>query len=95
MKAKSVILSATLASGLIASAQASAEESPLEQVVGLWMSQAVAVTTQEIQNNVEQAVASAAYYFTLDGESVRSGSVSVKDIASQNTDPQISADAPK
>lgn len=79
MKTQSLIVASALVLGSF-SAQANAQESGLERFVGHMLSQAVQITSNEIQQSVKQVVANTSHMFELDGKAI-SGSVSVTDIA--------------
>ena len=86
---KTSIIAATLLTASMTSGVANAQESVLQSLLTNMVSNAVAVTTQELQADVYQAVASTSYHFELSADEVKSsGKVSVTELvrASEQSD---------
>lgn len=81
---KSLLIAASVVSVGMFSAQANAEESILERVVGRLVEQAAVSTAYEIQMGVQQVVANTAYQFDLNSNTI-TGSVSVTDLAATDS----------
>ena len=78
---KTSIIAATLLTASMTSGVANAQESVLQSLLTNMVSNAVAVTTQELQADVYQAVASTSYHFELSEDEVKSsGKVSVTEL---------------
>ena len=79
MKLKSIVVTSVIALGLSMSAQANADESALQRLMGSLISSAVSTAQAEIANSVEQNIANVTYNLSLSDTPV--GSVSVTDLA--------------
>ncbi|MFS1703044.1 hypothetical protein FJ444_14590 [Aestuariibacter sp. GS-14] len=79
MKLKSIVVTSVIALGLSMSAQANADESALQRLMGSLISSAVSTAQAEIANSVEQNIANVTYNLSLSDAPV--GSVSVTDLA--------------
>ena len=79
MKLKSIVVTSVIALGLTMSAQANANESALQRLMGSLISSAVSTTQAEISNSVQQNIANVTYHLSLSDTPV--GSVSVQDLA--------------
>ncbi|MEW9799612.1 hypothetical protein [Alteromonas sp. CYL-A6] len=84
MKASSLILLSTLALGTV-STQVNAQESALENLLGKLVSQAVAMTTAELENNARTLVANTSHMFELESSTVATR-VSVTDIVAEKNE---------
>ena len=80
MKVKSIVMTTVVALGLAVSAQANAEESAVQRLMGSLISNAVTATQAEIALEVQQNIANTTYHLSLNDMPV--GKVSVQEIAS-------------
>lgn len=80
MKVKSIVMTTVVALGLAVSAQANAEESAVQRLMGSLIANAVSVTQAEIATEVQQNIANTTYHLSLTDLPV--GKVSVTEIAS-------------
>lgn len=84
MKTKSLI-AATVVLTTAFSSQVFAQESPVERVIGQFISNAVSTTSYELQLGVKQAIANATYNFELK-QDAPAGKVSVTDLVARQGD---------
>lgn len=79
MKAKMIILSATLLGSSLLGSQAMAQESGLQRVLSQMVSGAIDTVVTETKQNVAQSIANQTYRFSLDNKGY-SGTTSITDL---------------
>jgi hypothetical protein len=84
MFTKSKIAAIALASTLVFTATAQAEEVTLEKYVSIMVNQAMNVAQQEVQNNLRSAVLTVANNVSFDEEKSYTAKVSITDLATNN-----------
>jgi hypothetical protein len=86
MFTKSKIAAIALASILVFTATAQAEEVTLEKYVSIMVNQAMNVAQQEVQNNLRSAVLTVANNVSFDEEKSYTAKVSITDLATNNNE---------
>jgi hypothetical protein len=86
MFTKSKIAAIALASTLVFTATAQAEEVTLEKYVSIMVNQAMNVAQQEVQNNLRSAVLTVANNVSFDEEKSYTAKVSITDLATNNNE---------
>lgn len=86
MFTKSKIAAIALASILVFTATAQAEEVSLEKYVSIMVNQAMNVAQQEVQNNLRSAVLTVANNVSFDEEKSYTAKVSITDLATNNNE---------